>query len=134
MVFYFHYTVITLTYNRRSHRGRDRMVVGFTITWVLIRQFYQLPRCINMNEKFVTNVSFDTVRLINHPWDRIKCLTSCLIKKKIFFLLLRGGNICFYCHNTLKAYFLTFSKCDGNKFNGKSIIRLIPSYILLNVL
>jgi hypothetical protein len=57
--------------------------------------------------------------LINHPWDRIKCLASCLIKN-IFFLRLRDGNTCFYCHNTLKAYILTFSKCDGNKFNDKS--------------
>ena len=44
----------------------------------------QLPSCVNMKGKFVANVSFDTVRLINHPLYRIKCLASCFIKN-IFF-------------------------------------------------
>ena len=64
-----------------------------------------------MKGKFVTNVSFATVRLINHSWDIIKCLASCFIKN-IFFLRLLfpwGGNVCLYRHNTLNAHFLTFS-------------------------
>jgi hypothetical protein len=59
----------------------------------------------------LTNISFATFRLINHSWDRIKCLASCFVKN-IFFLRLLfpwGGNICLYRHNTLNADFLTFS-------------------------
>ena len=48
--------------------------------WViLLGQLYQLPICVSMKGKFVANVLFDTVRLINLPWDRIKSFSS-LIK------------------------------------------------------
>jgi hypothetical protein len=67
--------------------------------------------CVYMKGKFVTNVSFATVRLINHSWDRIKCLASCFIKNIYFLRLLIpwGVNICLYRHNTLNAHFLIFS-------------------------
>ena len=63
-----------------------------------------------MKEKFVTNISFATFRLIKHSWDRIKCLASWFIKN-IFFLRLLfpwGGNICLYRHNTFKRKFSYF--------------------------
>ena len=61
--------------------------------------------------KFVTNVSFSTVRLINYSSGRIKFLASCFIKNIYFLRLLLpwGVNICLYRHNTLNAHFLTFS-------------------------
>jgi hypothetical protein len=58
--------------------------------------------------KFVTNISFATVRLINHSWDRIKCLASCFINqnkiKKILKLQKNTLNI--------KFRFCFFSKQD----------------------
>ena len=80
-------------------------------TWVILWQLFKIPSFVYMKGKFVTNVSFATVRLINHSWDRFKCLASCFIKY-IFFLRLLfpwGGNICLYRHNTLTANCLTFS-------------------------
>jgi len=41
-----------------------------------------------MKGKSVTNVSFATVRLINHSGDRIKWLASCFIKNIYFLRLL----------------------------------------------
>ena len=52
----------------------------------LLWPLFKIQSCVYMKGKFVTNVSFATVRLINHSWDRIKCLASCFIKN-IFFLL-----------------------------------------------
>jgi hypothetical protein len=78
---------------------------------VILWQILKIPSFVYMKGKFVTNISFATVRLIKYSWDRIKCLTSCFIKN-IFFLRLLfpwGGNICLYRHNTLNANFLTFS-------------------------
>ena len=79
--------------------------------WVILRIVFQIPSCVTLKGKFVANVSFDTVRLINHSLDRIKYLASCFIKTIFFLRLLfsRGGNICLYRHYTLNAYFLTFS-------------------------
>ena len=41
---------------------------------------------VSMKGNFVTNGSFCTVRLINHPWDRIKCLASCFIRIFFFYV------------------------------------------------
>jgi hypothetical protein len=38
-----------------------------------------------MKEKFVTNISFATVHLINHSSDRIHCLVTFYYKKKNAF-------------------------------------------------
>jgi hypothetical protein len=64
-----------------------------------------------MKGKFVTNVSFATVLLINHSWDRIKRLASSFIKNLFFLRALFpwDGHICRYRHDTLNAHFLTFS-------------------------
>jgi hypothetical protein len=48
------------------------------------RQLFKIPSFVYMKEKFVTNISFATVRLINHSWNRIKCFASCFIIKYIF--------------------------------------------------
>jgi hypothetical protein len=82
-----------------------------TDIWVILWQLFKIPSCVYMKGKFVTNVSFATVRLINHSWDRIKYLASCFIKNIYFLRLLIswGVNICLCRHNTLNAHFLTFS-------------------------
>jgi hypothetical protein len=36
-----------------------------------------------MKGQFVANVSFDTIRLINHPWDRINLFGKLFYKKKL---------------------------------------------------
>jgi hypothetical protein len=65
-------------------KSRDVSRITF-IRWVILRQLFQIPRFVSMKGNFVTNGSFCTVRLISHPWDRIKCLASCFIRN-IFFL------------------------------------------------
>ena len=52
--------------------------------WVILWQLFKIPSCVCMKGKFVTNISFATVRLVNHSWDRIKCLASGFIKIYIF--------------------------------------------------
>ena len=83
----------------------DTEVVGHSLT-----TFQNNELCL-YERKICHNVSFATVRFINHSWDRIKCLASCFIKNIFFLRLLLqwGGNICLYRHNTLNAHFLTFS-------------------------
>ena len=58
-----------------------------SLSRVILWQLFKIPSCVYMKGKFVTHVSFASVRLINHSWDRIKCLASCFIKN-IFFLRL----------------------------------------------
>jgi hypothetical protein len=57
-------------------------------TWVILWQLYKISSFVYMKGIFVTNVSFATVRLINHSWDRTKCLASCFIKNIYFLRLL----------------------------------------------
>ena len=61
-----------------KNKSIDR-VINCYIWVILLGQLYQLPICVSMKGKFVANVLFDTVRLINLPWDRIKSFSS-LIK------------------------------------------------------
>ena len=81
--------------------------------WVILRIFFKIPSCVTLKGKFVANVSFDTVRLINHSLDRIKYLASCFIKNICLRLPFSyDGNICLYRHNTWSVYFLTFSSTE----------------------
>ena len=84
--------------------------VWLSDNWVILRQLFRILSCVYTKGKFVTNVSFATVRLINYSWDRINCLASCYIKHIYFLRLLLPWdvNICLYRHNTLNAHFLTF--------------------------
>ena len=116
------FSSLTLRVQIRSWRGVvdttysmsvacDRLL--FFSVWVILWQLFKIPSCVYMKGKFVTNVSFAKVRLINHShsWDRIKCVASCFIKNIYFLRLIIpwGANICLYHHNTLNAHFLTFS-------------------------
>jgi hypothetical protein len=52
--------------------GENSTTAGNSITVVnsirvILLQLFQIPSCVYMKGKFVTNVSFATVRLINHP-------------------------------------------------------------------
>ena len=84
--------------------------VWLSDNWVILRQLFKILSCVYMKGKFVTNISFATVRLINYSWDRINCLVSCYIKHIYFLRLLLpwGVNICLYRYNTY-AHFLTIS-------------------------
>jgi hypothetical protein len=65
---------------------------------VILWQVCKIPSFVYMKEKFVTNISFATVHLINHSSDRIHCLVTFYYKKKkcIFFYVFysRGVGIC----------------------------------------
>ena len=91
--------------------GRLIVTQGYIMfIWVILWQLFKIQSFVYMKGKFVTNVSFATIRLINHSWEGIKCLASCFIKN-IFFLPLLfpwGGNICLYLHNTFKCTFSYF--------------------------
>jgi hypothetical protein len=82
------------------------------LRWVILRQLFQIPRFVSMKGNVVTNGSFCTVRLINHPWDRIKCLASCFIKTKILRLLFScGGNgKLFYQNKNSTSFILVWGK------------------------
>jgi hypothetical protein len=85
--------------------------------WVILRQLFQIPRFVSMKGNFVTNDSFCTVRLINHPWDRIKCLASCFIKKKKIStsFILVWGKYLFLPSQYLKRIFSYFFFNINNK-------------------
>jgi hypothetical protein len=80
----------------------NRNLVGST--WVILWQLFKIPSFVYVKEKFVTNISFATVRLINHSWNRIKCFASCFIKNYIFFYVFytRGVAIFFLQSQYLK--------------------------------
>jgi hypothetical protein len=86
-IYLFFYTFIHIIWVILRHRHDITEIllkVALNTINIILQQLYQLPSCVNMKGKFVANVSFDTVRLINHPLYRIKCLASCFIKH-IFF-------------------------------------------------
>ena len=55
-------------------------------SWVIFRQLFQMPLCVNMKGKSVAIDSYYTVywHVNNHSWDRIGCLAS-YIKWKCTF-------------------------------------------------
>ena len=68
-------------------QGIKKLQVAPNISkWVILWQLFKIPSFVYMKGKFVTNVSFATVRLINHSWDRFKCLASCFIKIYFFYV------------------------------------------------